>query len=251
MDLLYFVLLISVLIFIHEAGHFAFAKIFNVKVITFSIGFGPKLLRIRGKETEYCIGILPLGGFVKMLEESKVEKEGKPIAPEDKKRTFEAQALYKRVLIVLAGPAMNVLFPIVLYTTTFLDDREVLPPVVGTISAGMPAEGKLLPGDTVLAIDGSSITSFPEFQRAVGPSTGKTLKLTIQRDGNTTDLDIVPADEALVRELDVVEHIGRIGVQATFPEPVIGIARPDTPAHRAGLRTPCCNCPRQRGRGSV
>ncbi len=237
MDLLYFTLLISVLIFIHEAGHFAFAKIFGMKVITFSIGFGPKVLRIRGKETEYCIGILPLGGFVKMLEESKIEKEGKPIAPEDKKRTFEAQALYKRVLIVLAGPAMNVVFPIALYTTTFLDDREVLPPVVGTVASSMPAEGKLLPGDTILAIDGSTITSFPEFQRAVAPSTGKSLKLTVQRDGRTVDLDIVPADEALVRELDVIEHIGRIGVQATFPEPAIGVARPDTPAYRAGLRT--------------
>src|SRR5581483_4392960 len=167
---------------------------------------------------------------------SKVEKEGKPIAPEDKKRTFEAQALYKRVLIVLAGPAMNVIFPVALYSMVFLDDREVLPPVVGTVSTGMPAEGKLLPGDTVLAIDGSSISSFPEFQRAVGPATGKTLKLTVLRDGANKDLDIVPADEALVRELDVVEHIGRIGVQATFPEPVIGLARTDTPAHRAGLR---------------
>src|ERR1700730_1823381 len=87
-DLLYFVLLVSSLIFIHESGHFAFAKIFGVKVLTFSIGFGPKLLRIRGKETEYCLGILPFGGFVKMLEESK--REG-PIMPEDRHRTFESQ----------------------------------------------------------------------------------------------------------------------------------------------------------------
>src|SRR5277367_2134477 len=94
-DLLYFVLLVSSLIFIHESGHFAFAKIFGVKVLTFSIGFGPKVLRIRGKETEYCVGLLPFGGFVKMLEES---KQSEPILPEDRHRTFEAQALWKRVV---------------------------------------------------------------------------------------------------------------------------------------------------------
>src|SRR3981081_1230825 len=85
-DLLYFVLLVSSLIFIHESGHFAFAKIFGVKVITFSVGFGPKVLRIRGKETEYCVGLLPFGGFVKMLEES---KRAEPILPEERGRTFE------------------------------------------------------------------------------------------------------------------------------------------------------------------
>jgi regulator of sigma E protease len=237
LDLVYFTLLISVLIFIHEMGHFAFAKIFGVKVLTFSIGFGPKLIRIRGKETEYCIGILPLGGFVKMLEESKVEKEGKPIAPEDKKRTFEAQALYKRVLIVLAGPAMNVIFPIALYTSTFLDDREVLPPVVGTVVDGMPADGKLLPGDTITSIDGKPITSFPEVQRAVMPSAGRPMRLGVRRDGRDIEIDITPADEAITRELDIVEHVGRLGTQAIFPVAVIGVPRPDTPAYRAGLRT--------------
>src|SRR5437868_14720323 len=96
-----------------------FAKIFGVKVLTFSIGFGPKVLRIRGKETEYCVGLLPFGGFVKMLEES---KNTEPILPEERGRTFEAQALWKRVTIVLAGPAMNLLFPIALYTSVFLEE---------------------------------------------------------------------------------------------------------------------------------
>src|SRR4029078_12204191 len=93
LDLLYFVLFISILIFIHEFGHFVFAKLFGVKVLTFSIGFGPKVLKVRGKETEYCIGILPFGGFVKMLEDGKTKE---PILPEDKPRTFEAMALWKR-----------------------------------------------------------------------------------------------------------------------------------------------------------
>ena len=149
MDLLYFVLLVSSLIFIHESGHFAFAKIFGVKVLTFSIGFGPKIVRIRGKETEYCVGLLPFGGFVKMLEES---KRTEPILPEERGRTFEAQALWKRIVIVLAGPAMNVLFPIALYTSVYLEDTQLLvPPTVGVVVPGSPADGKLEPGDRVVA----------------------------------------------------------------------------------------------------
>src|SRR6185369_14287592 len=111
MDFVYFIVLVSSLILVHEFGHFLFAKVFGVKVLTFSIGFGPKIIRLRGRETEYCVGILPLGGFVKMLEENRQE----PVLPEDKKRTFEAQALWKRIIIVIAGPAMNVLFPVLLY----------------------------------------------------------------------------------------------------------------------------------------
>src|SRR5204863_2862811 len=90
----YFVVLVGVLIFVHELGHFVWAKIFGVKVLMFSIGFGPKIVRIRGRETEYCIGLFPLCGFVKMLEENRQE----PVWPEDKHRTFDSQPLYKRAI---------------------------------------------------------------------------------------------------------------------------------------------------------
>src|SRR6187455_3062036 len=116
MDLFYPIILISSLIFVHELGHFLWAKIFGVKVLTFSIGFGPRVLRLRGRETEYCVALLPLGGFVKMLEENRQEA----VLPEDRKRTFESQALWKRVIIVMAGPAMNVLFPVLLYFAVFI-----------------------------------------------------------------------------------------------------------------------------------
>jgi len=204
-DLLYFVLLVSSLIFIHESGHFAFAKIFGVKVITFSIGFGPKVVRIRGKETEYCIGLLPFGGFVKMLEESKTSE---PILPEERARTFEAQALWKRVVIVLAGPAMNLLFPVALYTSVFLEDKEFLPPTVGAIVPDRPADGKLEPGDRILSVDGDEVTSFPEVQEIISRRAGKPVKLELERDGKRIDVTVTPADEAEVRELDIVEHRG-------------------------------------------
>jgi len=233
-DLLYFVLLVSSLIFIHESGHFAFAKIFGVKVITFSIGFGPKVVRIRGKETEYCIGLLPFGGFVKMLEES---KSSEPILPEERKRTFEAQALWKRVVIVLAGPAMNLLFPVALYTSVFLEDKEFLPPTVGAVVPDRPAEGKLQPGDRILSVDGDEVTSFPEVQEIISRRAGKPVRLELERDGKRVDVTVTPADEAEVRELDIVEHRGRIGIDPRFPAAVVGIARPDSPAGHAKLQT--------------
>jgi regulator of sigma E protease len=236
-DLVYFILLVSTLIFIHESGHFAFAKIFGVKVITFSIGFGPKIVRIRGKETEYCVALFPLGGFVKMLEEAKGTE---PILPEDKKRTFEAQSLWKRVVIVLAGPAMNLLFPVVLYTSVFLEDRVFLPPTVGVVQPGKPADGKLLPGDVIDSVEDAHVTSFPEVQRMIAARANKPTSMVVIRDGKNVQLELTPADEiepVEPRELEIVEHIGQLGFGASFPAPVIGVPRPDSPAYRAGLRT--------------
>ncbi len=237
MDLLYFVLFVSVLIFIHEAGHFAFAKIFGVKVITFSIGFGPKLVKIRGRETEYCIGVLPFGGFVKMLEEGKSREA---ILPEDRHRTFESQKVWKRIVIVLAGPAMNILFPILLYTSVFYEDREFLPPVVGVVVPGKPADGKLMPEDRIVSIDGQPVASFPEVQALVSKKTGKLVHMVVQRDGKRADIEITPADEIEELEpveLEMVEHVGRIGIAPSYPAAVIGVPRTDSPAYRAGLRT--------------
>jgi regulator of sigma E protease len=234
-DLLYLVLLLSSLIFIHESGHFAFAKIFGVKVLTFSIGFGPRVVRIRGKETEYCLGLLPFGGFVKMLEES---KRREPILPEERGRTFEAQPLWKRVVIVLAGPAMNVFFfPVVLYTSASLeDDQFASPPTVGIVDPGKPADGKLERGDRILTIDGDGVSSFADVERTIADRAGRVVKLGIERDGKRLDVSVPVADETTVSELDIVEHTGRIGIESRFPAAVIGVARHDVPA-AAGLRT--------------
>src|SRR5689334_14939465 len=124
MDLLYFIILVGSLIFVHELGHFLFAKAFGVKVITFSLGFGPKILRLRGRETEYCISLLPLGGYVKMLEASKTDI----VLPEDRRRTFESLPLYKRIIVVLAGPMMNLVFPVLLYFSVFVTEGPFSPP---------------------------------------------------------------------------------------------------------------------------
>ncbi len=232
-DLVYFVILCSVLIFVHELGHFVWAKIFGVKVLTFSIGFGPRLIRIRGRETEYCIALFPFGGFVKMLEETRAEE----VLPEDRARTFEAQKLWKRVVIVLAGPAMNILFPVLLYFGVYLGQRDFPPPTIGVVMPGHPAEGKLQEGDRVLAIDGQRISTYAEMKRIVGKSPNKNLTFTVFRGKERVEVEVTPSARVIEKPLEIVDTIGEIGVLPSRPAAVVGVTRSDSPAYRAGLRT--------------
>jgi regulator of sigma E protease len=233
MDLLYFIILTSSLIFVHELGHFMLAKAFGVKVLTFSLGFGPKILRLRGRETEYCIGLLPLGGYVSMLEESKAEV----VHPEDRKRTLESLPVYKRLLIVLAGPTMNLLFPVLLYFSVFVSSATFLPPTVGVVLPGHPADGKLRPGDRIMSINADEVGTFDELKRIVARSPGKPLFLKVFRANHYVDVEVVPEETVERRELDIVERVGTIGIQPSAPAAVIGVPNPDSPAYRAGLRT--------------
>ncbi|HVU03945.1 MAG TPA: RIP metalloprotease RseP [Polyangiaceae bacterium] len=233
MDLLYFVILTSSLIFVHELGHFMFAKAFGVKVLTFSLGFGPKVLRFRGRETEYCIGLLPLGGYVSMLEESKADV----VHPEDRNRTFESLPVWKRILIVLAGPAMNLVFPVLLYFSVFVSSGPFLPPTVGVVLPGHPAEGKLKPGDRIMSVNGEEIGTFDELRRIIAKSPAKSLVLKVFRANRYTDVEIVPEEMIERRELDIIERVGTIGIQPSAPAAVIGVPNPESPAYRAGLRT--------------
>jgi regulator of sigma E protease len=233
MDLLYFIILVSVLIFVHELGHFTVAKLFGIKVLTFSVGFGPKIIRLRGKETEYCIGIFPFGGFVTMLEESR----GETVLPEDRRRTFEAQAIWKRVLVVIAGPVMNLVFPILLYFGVFASDRLFVPPTIGVVIPGHPAEGKLLEGDRVLSVDGEDIGTFAELSVLMAKSPGREVKLKVFRNLSYLDIEVTPEEVAVTSGFGESEKVGRLFVLPHAPAAVIGIARPESPAQRGGLRT--------------
>ncbi|HEY6081706.1 MAG TPA: RIP metalloprotease RseP [Polyangiaceae bacterium] len=240
MDLLYFIILVSSLIFVHELGHFLFAKAFGVKVLTFSLGFGPKVLKLRGRETEYCISLLPLGGYVRMLEASKTDV----VLPEDRRRTFESLPLPKRIVIVLAGPVMNLIFPVLLYFAVFVGDGPFLPPTVGIVLPNHPADGKLRAGDRIMAIDGQEVGTFDEVKRIIGSSPAKLLKFTVFRDNRHVDVEITTRETVEQRELDVkqseldiTQRVGTVGIQPSAPAAVIGVPNPDSPAYRAGLRT--------------
>jgi regulator of sigma E protease len=233
MDLLYFIILVSSLIFVHELGHFLFAKAFGVKVLTFSLGFGPKILKLRGRETEYCISLLPLGGYVKMLEASKSDL----VMPEDRNRTFESLPLYKRIIVVLAGPVMNLVFPVLLYFSVFVSDGPFLPPTVGVVLPNHPADGKLVPGDRVMAVNGEEIGTFDELKRIVAKNPNKPVVFKVFRDNKHVEVEVLAEETVERRELDILERVGTVGIQPSAPAAVIGVSEPNSPAYRAGLRT--------------
>jgi regulator of sigma E protease len=235
-DLVYFVVLVGVLIFVHELGHFAWAKIFGVKVLKFSLGFGPRLLGFRYGETEYVLSALPVGGYVKMLGESPNER----VAPADEERAFHNLPLLKRLVIVIAGPVMNLLFPIALFFVVFMADDTVAPPIVGTVFPDRPAEGQLLPGDRIVTVAGEEVSSFDEVTEIVGEHPGEPLAFVVDRDGERLTRTVTPTLTRVPREpraLGLYDELGRVGIGPTHPTPVIGVTSATSPAGAADLRT--------------
>ncbi|HEX6241084.1 MAG TPA: RIP metalloprotease RseP [Polyangiales bacterium] len=231
MNVVYFIVLVGVLIFVHESGHFLWAKLFGVRVLTFSLGFGPRVAGFSRGGTDYVIAAIPLGGYVRMLGENPHDE----VQRDDEPSAFHTQALWKRVVIVFAGPMMNLTFPLALYFVVFLGTTTLSPPIVGDVFAGQPAEGKLTPGDRVLSIDGERIDTFYELTRAVAPHAGRTLSFSIERDGERISLPITPSKKHVERPLDLSEDVGRIGISLNQPLSIIGIADPAGPAAAAGL----------------
>ena len=233
MTFVWFVLLVGVLIFVHELGHFTWAKIFGVKVLRFSLGFGPRIIGFTRGETEYVIAAIPLGGYVRLLG----EHHGDEIRPKDEGRSFAHQALWRRVIIVLAGPAMNLAFPLLLYFVVFLGEHDMSPPVVGSVLPGLPADGHLLPGDRVLAVDGNEVRTFYEVMQFVEAGVGVPMELTVERRRERHETTVTPIAATELRALGMTRTVGRIGITSRTPLAVIGIVSPSSPAAAARLRT--------------
>ncbi len=232
-----FVVVIGILILIHELGHFFVARWCGVGVERFSIGFGPVLFRWRGKETEYCLSAIPMGGYVKMMgEESPLEGGGG--APFDADKAFALKPLAARFLIVFAGPGMNfvlaaVIFAIVLATV----GRPVWPAMVGRIAEGSPAAAAgLRTDDVVTRVDGRPVAYWEDLDRAVAASDGRALDLTVTRGSAEQTLSVTPrrttVRDPIFREPKEVWELGA-GPRLT---PQIGSVNSGSPAERAGLR---------------
>jgi regulator of sigma E protease len=232
-----FIVVIGVLILIHELGHFLVARWAGVGVERFSIGFGPVLLRWRGKETEYCLSVIPMGGYVKMMGEEN-PLEGGETMPYDPSKAFSLKPLWVRFLIVFAGPGMNfllaaVIFMIVLATV----GRPVWPAVIGRVAPDGPAaQAGLRTGDVVTAVDGRRTAHWEDLERAIAASSGRPLRLTVPRDGSVREVVVTP------RLTEVRDPIFKDARQAwelgAGPQllPQIGSVNPGSPADKAGFR---------------
>jgi regulator of sigma E protease len=238
MDLIYFLLLIGPLVFAHELGHFLMAKAFRIRVLKFSLGFGPVLLGRQIGETFYQIAWVPLGGFVKFLGDD--PRDEVPGTAEERKRSWSESARWKRALVVVAGPAMSLVFPVICYFFVGLLVNELRAPTIGQVIPESPADrAGLRAGDRVLRIDGDPVYGFFDLQQVISTRPGEDLDVVVSRDGEEVALKIRPA---LVRRarfavLDIYENVGQIGVHNVFPAPVIGVLSAESPAGRAGLET--------------
>lgn len=210
MTLIYALILLGILIFVHELGHFIVAKIMGVKVLKFSLGFGPKVIGKRVGETEYLISSFPLGGYVKMLGEDGIEE----VSEEERPRAYNYQPVWKRFLIVFSGPLFNLLFASLLFILIFMTGFPVLLPQVGEVMPDTPASiSGLLKGDTVTEINGRSISRWDEMTEIIHRSPGRELIIKINRGGQVMTLHITPEKKEVSDIFGEKREVGLIGIK--------------------------------------
>jgi regulator of sigma E protease len=210
LTVLSFVFVLGILIFIHELGHFLVAKKVGIKVEKFSLGFPPNIFAKKWGETTYCIGIIPLGGYVKMVGENPDEERT------GSSEEFMSKTVGQRAAVIIAGPFMNYLLAIVIMIGIYLiggkpvfDTERVL---VGNVSSDGPASAAgLLEGDQIIAIDGTPVTSFDSLRARINKHVAEPLTLSWTRGVDTITSEILTKAEPIMDENGNVDSIGVIG----------------------------------------
>ena len=182
MTIIVALLVFSIIVFIHELGHFTFAKMNGVKVHEFSIGMGPKIYSIK-KDTEYSIRLLPLGGFVSM--EGEDEESSDP-------RSFGAKSILQRASIIFAGPFFNIIFTIILFIPIFIFIGSQTTTLGGVTENGPAYSAGVKVGDTIEAIDGKKVNSWQDVIQSLNESDGSDVKLSIDRNGQNKEISVTP-----------------------------------------------------------
>jgi len=228
-NILAFAFALGVIIVVHEAGHLMVAKAFGVRVLTFSVGFGKRIWAFRRGETEYRLSAIPLGGYVRLGGENPDEVSDDP-------REFLNKPRWQRILVYLAGPAMNVILAIVLFAALFMVGIEVMnlpdaPPLIGGVEEGSSAaQAGLKRGDLIVAVKGEPVDNWQDVAFAVMGSPEKAVPLTVKRDGQTVQASVTPRR---VRKNDDIGDLGGL-VPSLRPQIIQVIA--GQPAEAAGFR---------------
>ncbi len=208
MGWIYGILGLVAMIIIHEFGHFIAARMLGVEVIRFSIGFGPVLLRFKPGKTEYALSLIPLGGYVKMKGEEMNERD-----LEDTEGAFFAQPVWKRMIIVFAGPFFNIASAIAFFAIAYSIGVQTLAPQIGQVEKNSPAfRAGLKPKDIVVAINGKRIKTWEEMSKIIKKYPGKTITLTIKRDNRLINIKVTPEVKVVKDLLGYRRKIGLIGV---------------------------------------
>jgi regulator of sigma E protease len=237
MDNIYlnFIIVLGVLIFFHEFGHFIVARLFGVGVERFSLGFGPRILGKTVGRTDYRLSLIPLGGYVKMMG----EEPDAPLAPEDLHLSFTHKPVVQRSLIVVAGPLFNVLLALLIYVGgIYFAGIPTIRSVVRWVDPSGPAHAAgIQTGDIIKRMNGTPVQSWRNIDAVVDEGKGAPIELQIDRDGQLLSASIQPAEVTAknVYDEDVIYYT--LGLRGyADPKAVVGETRPDMPAHKAGLQ---------------
>jgi len=183
------IVLLGVLIFFHELGHFLVARLVGVGVTKFSLGFGPKIIGKKIGMTEYVLSLIPLGGYVKLVGESDTES----LSEQEEKISFAKQSVWKRTLIIFAGPFFNFLLAIIIFSSVYVYGVPALSGIVGEVQKDSAAyEAGIIEGDKIISVDGKNINSWNDIRPIVTQSQGKQLEVIVQRSEKTRELLVKP-----------------------------------------------------------
>ncbi len=233
-----FLFVLGVVVFFHELGHFLVARWCGVTVTTFSIGFGRELwARIDRHGTRWRLAAIPLGGYVKFLDDANPASQPSATAPEDlPSGSFHGKPVWQRALVVAAGPAANFLVAALIYTAVNATyGVSMITARVDQVVAGMPADqAGLRAGDVITDIDGWSIETFDDVVRIVTASSGRTLSISVDRGGQAHTFAVTPEIKDQKSDLGVTLRLGDIGVVRILPARV-GAVLANSPAARAGI----------------
>jgi regulator of sigma E protease len=229
------IVMLGILVFVHELGHFCVAKLAGVKILKFSLGFGPRLVSRQWGETEYMICAIPLGGYVQMLGEGGGEGgEGAELTPEERRRSFADKPVLHRTAIVAAGPLMNLLLPFLILPVAYMVGVNLpafleRPPCVGHVAAGSEgAAAGFQAGDCILAINDEQVGDWTDTSRTLISHAGSPLVFTLSRQGETLQVTLTPADGGI----EGLQSFGLLPQQ----EALVGAISPGMPAAAAGLQ---------------
>ncbi|WP_028748150.1 RIP metalloprotease RseP [Rhizobium mesoamericanum] len=215
-----FVLVLSLLVFVHEMGHYLVGRWSGIRVLAFSIGFGPELLGFTDNHgTRWKLSLIPLGGYVRFFGDEDVsskpdEDKLASMSAEDRARSFAGAKLWKRAATVAAGPIANFILAIAIFAVLFsIYGRSVADPVVAEVKPGsVAAEAGVVPGDLLIAIDGTKVETFDDVRRYVSIRPEQRIIVTIERNGAKLDVPMVPARTDMTDQFGNKIEIGLIGI---------------------------------------
>lgn len=219
-----FLFVLTIVVFFHELGHFLIARWCGIKVLVFSVGFGPELVGFNDRYgTRWKISAIPLGGYVKFFGDENAAsvpdaETVAEMAPDERKVSFFYQPVASRAAVVAAGPIANFVLAIVIFAGVFaLHGKQMATARIDTVQTDSAAAAAgFKPGDLVVAIDGRKIDDFADMQRTVGISAGRTLEIQVDRGGAVTTLKATPALREIKDNFGNVHRLGVLGISRSM-----------------------------------